>query len=191
MTALPVINGVSRVAIKWLPLNSVNVMHFFQSSIDPDVLYAAINNHVTAPMWDTTPASQGAATVSITPLDGTSPTRIYIPPTVPKWTGNSPGEPIPAVAVVVSQHTAFRGRSFRGRSFIGPVSENSSSGPFLDNTHKTNIVNAWQAFRTAMETDGIHHSVASYKLSSAKNVISYSVRDAFGIIRNRQDSHAT
>lgn len=186
MAELPVIENTSRVTFKWGPLVVANVMHFHQTDPSVSGLFGAINTHLDARMWSGIVNSQRVTEVDITPLDGSAGTQTFIPPTVVKWQGQENGESIPAGAIVLSKHTALRGRSARGRSFLGPVAEASQANGTLTGTKAADVAAGWAAFGSAMIVDGAQEVVASYKLSSALTVINWSVRNVLGTMRLRQ-----
>lgn len=186
MARLPVIEGVSRVALIWAPLPAVNVMHFHQDSIDLPDLYGLLNGHFTAGMWNGIATTQSIVQIKITALDGTSATQSFGTDGSAKYQGQTSGEPIPQVAYVLSLHSLLRGRSARGRTFLGPAGEGGVTAGITNTTARSNLVSAWDAFQAAMVTANTEQVVASYKLQTALTVVNYSCRPAAGTMRPRQ-----
>lgn len=186
MAELPIIENVSRVAFKWGPMIAVNVMHFHQESINEAGLFGALNDNVKAAMWNPLVSSQRVLQVDITPLDGETGTKSFVPPNTANWKGVQGNNPIPAQAAVVKKTTAFRGRSARGRSFIGPVAENITDSGVLEPTMLSGMAAAWSQFQVDMVTDSCPEVVASYKDATAFVVLLYSIRNVAGTMRPRQ-----
>jgi hypothetical protein len=171
MPPLPTINGIHRVAFSWRASASgpyaANVMHFYNASMDPDGLKTALDANVTTAMWAGCNNNVTCYQLTITPLDGTSATRLY---TVSgsKWTGTGTASGIePAASVVVSLKTANRGRRYRGRVYL-PFPDEALVGDGSLTAATTTAQAAWDAFRTAMATASFPLHIASYGRSYHK-----------------------
>lgn len=172
MPPLPTIDGIHRVAFSWRASLSgpfaANVMHFHGASSDPDGCKAAIDANVTSGMWPGVPTTCSVYQLAITPLDGSSATRLY-PVTGAKWAGTATASGIsPASAVVVSLKTAKRGRRYRGRVYLPFIDESAIAGGSLSVT-PTAAQTAWDTFRSAMATSLWPLHIASYGRSFHKS----------------------
>lgn len=209
MVALPVIDGVHRVAIMWKygasGPTAVNVMHFKGAAADPAGLWTALDANANANMWLQASSSMTAYQVAITPLNADGATQIFTPAGA-KWAGvGTPGDYSPATAVVLSLRTAKRGRRYRGRLFLPfPTETNMTSGAYA--AVIATQQSAWNTFRTAMTTATWPMHVASYghSLHRTKNpgggytltpvtwtpgselVTAATIESAFGTMRRRQ-----
>jgi hypothetical protein len=209
MVALPVIAGIHRVAFQWRAAATgpfaVNVMHFYNPASDPDGLKTALDTNVTANMWVGASTATVIYQIAITPLDGTSATRLYTV-TGTKWAGPStPGDMIPAASIVVSLKTLERGRRRRGRIYLPfPIEGLCSNGVYTASL--TTNQAAWDTFRSAMKTANWPLHVVSYGHSlhrtktpgggyaltpvtwtpDSRECVSSTVESTLGTIRRRQ-----
>lgn len=192
--ALPVIARTFRVALAWVaapPASAVNVMHFRTTSSGhtPGDVYNCINAHVTAAMWKTVSDGAAVQTVTVTPLDGSGATLEALTGEPVKWTGGTPGNPIPQSAGIVKLTTALRGRSFRGRVFLPFTSEGAQNAGAIDATLAAAATTAWNVFAGAIGADAttpMSIVVASYKLAAATDVEEIGVELETGTQRRRQ-----
>jgi hypothetical protein len=171
MPPLPTISGIHRVAFSWRASASgpyaANVMHFHSASVDPDGLKTALDANVSTAMWLAVATTTVCYQLTITPLDGSSATRLYAV-TGSKWAGNNVSSSIiPASSVVVSLKTAQRGRRYRGRLYIPFAIEEVVQGGSVTGSVSAAQA-AWDAFRTAMATASYPIHVASYGRSLVK-----------------------
>lgn len=188
MAPLPEIEDTFRCCFNWSAGNYCNVIHIHAPASDPQSVFDAINAGVSANMWAPMANFLSIGSVDITPLGTSLATVQFATDGSSKWKGTvAAGESIPAVAAVVSFKTVNRGRRFRGRVFVGPVAEQACSFGSLDSTKRANLVTGWAAFGSSIIDDAMEHVVASYVGGHAFTVTNYSVREACGTMRRRQD----
>lgn len=191
MAPLPDIADTYRCVFKWSADNVVNVTHFHDDTRTVSGLATAITAHVTAGMWAPIGNFLVINQFDLTPLFGDLATVSFNTDASAKWKGSVAGaESVPNCAAVVSMKTAFRGPRNRGRMYIGPVAESAMGYGTLDNTIRTTMINAWNAFGAACVADDFQHVVASYVGGTALTVLQYNVRPAVGTVRKRQDRKA-
>lgn len=191
MAPLPEIADTYRVCFRWNQDNVCNVLHFHGSGGTVDGLANAIAANVSSAMWNVVANFLKVVELEITPLFDDAATYSYFTDGTAKWTGTvASGESIPAVAAVVSLHTAFRGPANRGRVYVGPVAEQATSFGTLDDSRRTAMVTAWGNFGSGLISDDYQHVVASYVHGTALTVTNYSIRSACGTMRRRQDRKA-
>jgi len=165
VVALPVINECTRVAFRWRIGSSgptaVNVMHFGTASTDLDALNTALNANVSSAMWLHTVNLATVYELVMTPLDGTTATKLYTP-TGAKWIGNYTGISYNLhTATVVSLRTQKRGRRYRGRLYLPFVAEDAATNG-ASTAAVTAGQTAWDTFRTSMATASFPLVVATY-----------------------------
>lgn len=175
---LPIIADVFRVTLNWVdsltPQGAHNVLHFKTSASGktPLEVYSCLNTHVTQAMWDFTTTQASVASVSVTPLDGTSAAVQFATASPAKWTGGGTGNAIPQVAGVVKFATGLRGSANRGRIFLPYVGEGEyDQGNLAD---VAALTTAWVTFLNDIITDGttpMALGIASYKHSNWHQVI--------------------
>jgi hypothetical protein len=172
---LPMIAGVCRCAIRsrtpGVLDEVINVIHVGGASAGDE----ATIDTILQTEWDTfaspaLTANQQFLDVTYTVLDGSA--SVILP-----WTAGQPSDSSTALgmntAVVASWRTSLAGRSHRGRSFLGALGHNSldSTAPDRVNpTQVTNITTRGGVFIANMSTGTFPLVVASYKLSSARDV---------------------
>lgn len=150
----------------------MNVMHVKKSSSNPAAIATILNTNVTTNMWYFQEQSSIIHEVDITPLDGTSTTYPYIPPTTAIWAGGrTTADKIPNVANLIKLVTAKRGRSYRGRVYLPWIHETSQTNGVLDAPSVANCTAAWVAFLAAMSGSGAPLGVASYLHATFEPVI--------------------
>jgi hypothetical protein len=186
MTPLPIIPGVMRCALNWTAgsQSAENVIHLRGSTGDPGDAFAALEGAVSTNLWGAASTSASITSVSITPLDGVTPTQEF-PTSGPGWVGGTSGEWSPSAAVVVSFTTATRGRSHRGRAYLPFTCDVSNVNGELGSSIHPIMTAAWNDFQAAL-TSGLEHVVASYKLHSYAVVIGYAVKSGLATQRRRQ-----
>ena len=187
---LPVIAGVSRVAVNWIyaedfPLRATNVMHFDSGLLSPSDLVDALNANVQTHQFETMPDNVLCENVVVTPLDGVSGS---FEGALPDWHGSSGvGDFSPAAGAVVSLKTAKRGRSYRGRIFLPFCVDTIAGAGVMDQANADELAAAWNDFGAAISGDGATPVVASYTLGTAEPVTLYTVDTVLGIQRRRQE----
>lgn len=192
MAPLPVIEDVYRCALNWLGVsgsqNATNVLHIWDvtGGHDADWVNDRLQDHVTSNMWATTADGAAVNEIAITPLDGSSATRIYAPDTPANWDGGTGGDSIPSGAVLVSLATAQRGKSFRGRVYIPFLAEAAQDDGFLTGADVASQRTAWSNFVDDMAGANADLVVASYKLSLKGSVTSATIPQAVATQRRRQ-----
>jgi hypothetical protein len=152
-------------------------------------VFTCLDAHVTAAMWSSVGGGASVSDVAITPLDGVSPTVDFPTGSPAKWTGPGGGQTSPAVATLVKLTTDLRGRSHRGRVYLPFQSEAAEADGALNPATQTAAQAAWSTFLTAIAADATTPMtlvVASYKLSSARNVQSVAVEGMLATQRRRQ-----
>jgi hypothetical protein len=190
MAHLPTISNIYRVAANWKESGTgqtaENVIHVYGAGTT-----ALGMADVVASAWQ---PGQGEAAVetaaivsfTVTPLDGISASYTK-PVTGGTYSGNVSGDWVPQVAAVVSLRTAKRGRSYRGRVYIPFIGEAQISNGSLSSGYVADLLDAWTAFQTALETSDFYLAVASYKLAEATRVTNVIVEAAMGTQRRRQE----
>jgi hypothetical protein len=190
MTPLPTIANVWRLALNWelgdgSNQTAENVIHVRVTGGTPPDPATAVDAALTSNMF--APCSTSAIVYSITetPLDGSSASSTRIV-TNPNAHGGTSGAIAPAFAAVVSLATAERGRSKRGRVFVPMVGLSAITDGSLTSTPAGLMRTAWTTFIAALATAEVPLVVASYKLASATDVISASIKAQGGTQRRRQ-----
>jgi hypothetical protein len=188
---LPVIADTFRVACNWVAgasgQHAVNVMHFYSPAATSADVATAFENHVDHDMWLVCNQNCFIESLSITPLDGLSPTLLHVTDiTTNKWGGDATGDPIPQVAALVKLTTSLRGRSYRGRLYLPFVAENKQDSGRLSSSEVASMNTAWAAFIADMLTAGTTLSVASYKHSTRHSALAAVVEIETATQRRRQ-----
>jgi hypothetical protein len=198
---LPIISGVFRVAFNWTSAiytqRPVNVMHFLQSGTGatPAQLLTALESTVTTGMWYTVNSAMTVSSLSIIPLDGTSPTTVLATSGGSKWSGQGVGQPVPQVAAVITFRTALRGRANRGRCYLPMSDETYINNGVIAPTQVTGLALAWETFRLAIPVatpHGFNLGVASYDRAHSgagahfNSLLSTSVNSLTATQRRRQ-----
>ena len=160
-------------------------MHFRSSALSASEVGALIVASATETMFAPMVSTAGAATASITPLDGISATEEY-GLEVPPFVGTTEGDWVPAASVIVSLYTTKRGRSYRGRIFLPFIGEAAISDGILETPSPPTLNDAWVDFLSAMLAGGAPIVVASYKLAVATNVNATITQSFLGTQRRRQ-----
>jgi len=176
MPTLPVIDDVYRITLNWSGDAGVtprNVIHVLApSSNEPDVggaVVAALQPH----QFEGMSQNQVLDTVTVLALDGAS-AGVDVDGGGYNSEGGA-GDPIPALAAVVSFRTHARGPRGRGRIFIGPLVESISTAGEIPGANATEIAQAWVDFQTALQAGdpSCQHVVASYVHAEANPITSY------------------
>lgn len=188
---LPVIDNTYRVALRWRNTDTlteaVNVMHFVKTGSDPLDIVTTWDDHADGDMWSCMGTHTELYELDVTPLDGTSTTFPWPTPLTTDYKGQrTTNQPLPQVACVVKLVTLVRGRSYRGRVFLPFVDESETNAGRIDTDAQSTMQAAWVAFHTALEADGMHLAIASYKLSVVTNVAAILVERDTATQRRRQ-----
>lgn len=191
MPPLPVITGVVRLTWNFAPVAGVTpriVQHLFPATTNMEDLGGAISDSATEGLFGPMLAGHEPETVSLLPLDGTSPTyEASISPTDPLCLGT--GQMMPAVCALVQFKTGQRGPRGRGRSFVGPIVEQANLDGVLDAATRTNLEDAWINFSIGLSShaDGALLTVASYTHEDHNLVTNLTVDNLVATQRRRQD----
>lgn len=193
MAPLPTIPNCVRIAINWSQsagVRPVNVFHIVTASTDEAEIAEAIGDAFIAAGANVFACVQDGFTIdtyTITLLDGSSAGQVVNEART--IGGQASGDPIPAVAGVLSFHTAQRGPRGRGRMYLGPIGEGIQAGGILSGSVGINCAAAWQDVDTELGTSSINGGlvVASYVHAEAGAVTSISMRPQVGTQRRRQN----
>lgn len=195
MAELPIIENVYRITIEWQGNNgfpSVNTFHArgTEGDTDPGSFLDSVTSTLSAhhDMFNFLISGTLMARVSLTPLDGhTAPVEGVVTGGFGIGTSNA----IPAVAQLVHIGTGQRGARGRGRMYIGPITEDATSGGFLDATRAGTVQTAWNDFADDLR-DEVDHSlvlgVASYVHADFNDYASITVPHLCATQRRRQDA---
>lgn len=188
---LPVIPDVFRCTLNWAAGSGIeymhNVIHLANTVGDEAAVFADLDSHVTAAMWNTAPSGFAVQTVDVLKLDGTSATVSFATGRPAKWTGSGTGQWIPAAAEIITLYSPFRGRSNRGRVYL-PMSEGVQDSGSIDPAITAAAQAAWEAFRAAMAADTSPLYIASYTIPDAVACTSVLARSLLGTQRRRQQA---
>jgi len=171
--ALPIIANVHRCALNWAGpsgQHAENVIHVRGVDTDPDAVMTWLDANVTSDMWAMVCSTAHVATVSITPLDGTTATQDYTPATPGNWDGGVGGDSIPQASSLVKLTTLTRGRSYRGRVFLPFLPESVQVNGEITSALLADQQSAWDDFVAAGVGGAPQLVVASYLHSTAARV---------------------
>lgn len=194
MAALPVITDVFRCALNWQESGgqvATNVIHIKDESgaATASTIMTALDNAAAGGMWACVVPTAQVVDVGITPLDGTTATQHFTPPTPSHWTGQNGTQFVPQVSAIVKLSTGDRGRSKRGRIFLPFIAESSIANGVLDSTQAAAMQTEWNDFQDDLGagTPSCLLVVASYKLGTATTAIEpIQVEGILGTQRRRQ-----
>ena len=190
--SLPVITNVYRCTLPWIAADGVapvNVFHVKSATAETaSAVGTAIGTLLgsVAHLFASTYSAYQLNTVEVLPLDGSSATE---PSSFSTTGGGATGSPIPSSAALVKFGTGLRGSAHRGRLYLGPVGESAVSAGQLDDTPRSQMQTAWDAFWGELigGTPSLELCVASYKHASAAVITSLLVETPLGTQRRRQD----
>jgi hypothetical protein len=191
MPPLPIIANTYRCALNWRDVatgqTAENVIHVRKASSSAMGIFTALDGSVSFDCWASVRNSCEVASVSITPLDGTSPTVEFVA-SGSQWIGaGGTGDLLPQVAALVKLTTATRGRSYRGRVFLPFTAEGITASGALDNTTVTALQTGWDnLLSTLSSTFTAKLVVASYRLQTAADVTAVLAERETGTQRKRQ-----
>jgi hypothetical protein len=197
---LPVITNTFRCALTWLETVSgqtaVNVIHIHNvgAVVTAADAFDALQDAVTAAMWDSQVTTAGVNTVDITPLDGVSAATSFPTGLTAQWSGGTAGDFAPATSNLIKLQTGLRGRNRRGRVFLPFLAEAQTTKGSWNLADRSIVAAAWEAFRIALTTDAPvwQFMVASYDRrhagagASAVPVSATVAEPALGTQRRRQ-----
>lgn len=193
MPPLPTIGNAVRVTLNWssnLGITPRNVMHLITASADEQEIGEAIEAAAVTnvDMFQAIDDAFTLISLSILLLDGTTPTYEYTLVSDDVKGGGS-GEQIPAAAAVLSMRTSQRGPRGRGRLYLGPVSEAALTDGRISESYRVAMVNSWDDFQDDLVASPIVASigVASYAHAEINGVNTFSMRQAAGTLRRRQN----
>lgn len=175
-------------------MNVIHIGTLLRIDLPSDV-FEAIDDAVTAAMWDQLSSGGSVTHVDITPLDGVSATQTFPTGSPAKWTGGSGGVIAPAVSILIKLQTGVRGRANRGRIFLPFMVGAAADNGFLAPAEVTSMSAAWMEFRTTLAGDADTSDtigVASYDRKHAGAGAHYtpasvlSAESALGTQRRRQ-----
>lgn len=175
---LPIIADVFRCAINLSDPSggsATNILHFGAGggATASDIAHAIDDEAATTHPWQYVANTFADCIIEVTPLDGATAPFVL---TSANIAGTQSGTKLYEAAAVVKLTTALRGREHRGRSFIGPLTEGSVAAGALDPGTRSGLETAFQDWQAAVEANiGGNLKVASYKLSTAENVVSATV----------------
>lgn len=186
MTPLPVIANVYRCALNWSSVgqHAENVIHLRLSAGNASQVMLGLNDAMSENLWAPVTSNARIDTVSITPLDGSTPTETFTTSGAP-WGGGTSGSWSPATAGIVSLATSLRGRSYRGRIYMPFIADTANDDGVMASGSLAIARDAWPLFQAAL-TGGVEHVVASYKHATAQLVTIYTVKAGLGTVRRRQ-----
>jgi hypothetical protein len=118
-----------------------------------------------------------------TPLDGTSATSVFPHP----LQGTSADDSLPpSTSLVITEYTALRGRAHRGRIFFPALGEsNNDVNGAVVAAQVTSMQTQFSAWLASFSGSGVTPVVASYKNSTAENIVSLLVRSIWHSQRRR------
>lgn len=185
MPPIPTITDVWRVTLNWGIAHGVaprNVLHFSAPGLTDADIATALDANFTDEMWACVQQDWAFTTVDLLKLDGTSATRTEA---VSAQGSLTSGDWIVGAAGVISARTPQRGSRGRGRVYLGPLAESQLTNGLIPNV-STKLA-AWEAFRVAMQGDGVPWVVASYVHADSHAVTSVQMDQIPGMVRRRND----
>ena len=189
MAPLPVITDCYRVALNWRESVSEqiaeNVIHVRATGSTALIVAGAVIAAFQPSQWFNGVTTGAIESVTVTPLDGVS-ASVTISASAGHVVGAQAGDFVPGTSVVVSFHTLKRGRSYRGRFYQPFIADASILNGSVSSGSADAQTLAWETFLAALADNDLTHVVASYKHSSADNVVAYSIATACGTQRRRQ-----
>ena len=183
-----------RVTLPWqdvgvtVGVKPVNVLHVHNptaiaSSVATDI--ATVLAAHAAAMFDTLYTGLTLPGIVVLPLDGVSSEIEEAVSGSPH--GGGSGGVLPAVATVVSLHTAQRGSRGRGRVYVGPMGETQVSNGSVAGASLSTMLAGWGAFQGGLAALGSDFCVASYKHADQHPVSSIRLDTLCGTQRRRQN----
>lgn len=189
MAPLPVIADTYRVALQWVAADgqkAINVIHVRKSGSSATAVATAVNAAAPVHMAYQAPTSVQMNLITVTPLDGTSPS-FALTASGAHWVGERTGEFIPGTSIVVGLGTNRRGRSYRGRVYLPFCAEELVTNGAIASADAAVVNTAWAAFGANLLTAGFDWVVASYMHATASTIIITHVLTGCGTQRRRQE----
>lgn len=191
MPPLPVLTNVYRCALNWRNSSggiAENVIHILgHSGVTVDDIGGLFGAFWTNDMNGYVSNTYRMASVSVTPLDGTSATVEFPMPDVTQFHGKQTGDVVPAVCGVIKLTTAARGRKARGRLFMGPAGESNIADGMQQTSNAATTTTAWQNFVDALSGNNTPLIIASYTHEQVFAVTVASAEVPCATQRRRQD----
>lgn len=188
MAPLPVISNAFRVSINYLLAGeqvATNVINIFSLTQTQDQVGAIVVATMNANMFAPTSSSIVIDSIDVLPYDGVSPTKNF---PVVGLTGGATGPGVPAVSLVASFRTPFRGRSRRGRAFLPWVAEGVQDEGIVEVATADDALAGWTQFQVDLLPALISQAVVSIKLAQIFVIESTIVNRKLDTIRLRQNA---
>lgn len=193
---LPTITDCYRVAIDWKHLvggfTATNVIHVLAPLGDEDEVAEAVAVACNPNMWDTVTSSGEIDQLVVTKLDGTPDGRVYGRTALEGWNptanalkGTAGGHTIVQVGALVKLATGATGRSGRGRVYLPWIGEAAQNSGFVETADKDLTTDGWVTFANDLVTNNMALCVASYKNSTAAQVLNLACEDKVATQRKR------
>jgi len=154
MPTLPPASGVTRAVFNYLSqgIPTANVLHFTAppgpDAPDPAALASDLAGWWIANIAPISHTSHILQNVTCTDLSAAGPPAVIYSTGLPS-PGLQTGDPMPNnAALVMSEHTALRGRSYRGRIYVGGIAESNSLGNEVLGTLRDAHVTRWSQLIT-------------------------------------------
>lgn len=188
--ALPVIEDVWRITLNWesntMP-STHNVFHLHAPSGTGADVADFLQTNLDATMFRPICDVYVLNSFSLIKLDGLTPS-FDVTMTTP-IDGLGDGQPVPAVAGIISFKSTQRGPQGRGRQYIGPVGESDmQNGIALYDTDA--LETAWTTFTEAAQSNDppMDFGVASYTHEAFYGVAQFHAPLKLATQRRRQDA---
>jgi len=163
---LPVIADTFRCGLQWVnsagAAVAANVIHLRRSSATAAQAFAELDNNATSNMWTALSSNNAVRDITVTPLDGVSPSQTFLTNSDGRWASTAGVQGIPQSAAVVKLTTGHRGRRYRGRLFLPYVAESQQADGALSPGTVVAMQDAWNTFLSAIDTDTWAVVIASY-----------------------------
>ena len=192
MTPLPTIANTHRVTFNWTDSGEVvghNIIGIttgspMSSAVIAGLVANALDSNMFAPVVSTTEL----LTIDVFNM-GIPEATVQVP--VVGVQGQSGGQAVPNVAVVVTPRSVARGRSFRGRTYLPMIGESSIDSGIVIGPVVISTLAAWFDFNIALLASSITQSIISIELAVATLVAGYTVDTRQDTQRRRLNRIAT
>jgi len=192
---LPTIPDCFRIAIDWKEdhgFTATNVIHVLAPASDETAVATLVVSSFNANMWNTVYTNAFIDEVVVTKLDGTPDGQVFggvfvgAHAPVGGFNGSGGSQSIPQGCALVKLATAATGRSGRGRVFLPWLGESSQDGGAILGVNQTNTTSGWVDFSNALVAGSMALAVASYKHSTASQVLNLACESRSATQRKRQ-----